>query len=237
MPTKAEQVIDLLNYVRKQKEDFYAGLPEAVRTADGTWEKWSPKDVVGHLTFWQNSTLNALKNLEQPPPEQPPFEERNRQNYLNYEKTPWAQVDADYARTFDEIVAHTGKYSDEELTEPNHFPRITNGTLQSTILGNAYSHAVTHLSELFDKYGASTSGKQLQEQSVEKLLAFDPSPRTKGVTYYNLACYYALEGNVGRAVDLLKEAFPLRPDLVEFSKEDSDFNKVRDLPEFQALYA
>ena len=36
--------------------------------------------------------------------------------------------------------------------------------------------------------------------------------------------------------DLVMERRPLRPDLAEFSKEDVDFNPIRNLPEFQALY-
>jgi hypothetical protein len=223
--------------MRGEKENFYAALPEEVRTANGTWEKWAPKDVVAHLNFWQNSTLNALNNLDQPPPEQAPFEERNHQNYLNNHTRPWAEVDAEYARSFDEIVAHASKYSDEELTARDHFPRIANSTLQATILGNAYSHTVTHLAELFDRHGGPKSGQELQEQAVKKLIAVDPSPRTKGVALYNLACYYSLAGNSARAIELLQAAFPMDASLVEFSKGDTDFDPLRELPEFQALYA
>ena len=54
---------------------------------------------------------------------------------------------------------------------------------------------------------------------------------------YNLACFYATTGQPDKALPLLPEALRLRPDLVEWSKEDSDLDTLRDMPAFQALYA
>ncbi len=233
---KSDELVALLEYVRDETEAFYGSLSEGERVADGTWEVWSPKDALAHLTFWQRNLLKILDTLDQNPPEEVPFEERNHNNYLRYQHMPWAEVHADYSGTLDEIIARVKTYSDAELIEPQHFARLPDNALQATIMGNTYTHTLSHLAELISKRGDEEHGFELQEQGLQKLVEFDPSPRTKGVAYYNLACAYALSGKAGRAVELLRQSFPLRPDLVEFSKEDSDFNKVRDLPEFQALY-
>ncbi len=236
MSQKSEQLIGLLDYARDETEKFYAALPESERLANGTWETWAPKDFLAHFTFWQYQSVAVLNALDAAPPEEPPFEERNRANWLNNETRAYADIYADYTRAMNELRAGVETKSDTELSEPQHFPRLPNGSLQGNILGNAYSHTLAHIAELYSKRNSGTAGYALQEEATQKVIAFDPSPRAKGTALYNLACAYALAGNAGRTVELLREAFPLRPDLVEFSKEDGDFNLVRDVPEFQALY-
>jgi hypothetical protein len=237
MSNQSEQIIGLLNYIRGEQENFYASLPENERTRNGTWETWAPKDLVGHFTFWQNSLISILDTLDQTPPEQAPFEERNHANYLNNAARPWAEVYQDNARSYDGILTRVARLSDEDLKESKRFPRVPNGTLQTTILGNTYSHTATHLGELYDRYVAPGSGLEFQEKAAHMLIAADPTPYTRGFTLYNLACSYALSGDSGHTVELLNKAFADRPDLLEFSKEDTDFNLVRERPEFQALYA
>ncbi len=235
--SKAEQLVALLEAGRAEQEKIYAALPEAERVANGTWEKWSPKDFLGHFYFWQNSLLNVFDTLNQTPPELEPFEVRNQKNYRYQETRSYDDVYTDYRASLNNIIEHVKNFSDAELSESGHFPRLPNGSLQATILGNSYTHTLSHLGELYAKRGEPEKGFELQEQAAAKMMEFDPSPRNKGVTLYNLACAYGVAGKATRAAELLREAFLLRPDLLEFSKEDGDFNTVRDQPEFQALYA
>ena len=53
---------------------------------------------------------------------------------------------------------------------------------------------------------------------------------------YNLGCFYARNGEADRAIAAVGEALPLIPSLVEWSKQDTDLDSLRDLPAFQALY-
>lgn len=236
MTQQADELIGLINYVRGKQEAFFATLPDAERAANGTWEVWAPKDAIAHLYFWQNNLLTTLNGLDQTPPEEEPFEVRNNKNYLHFQARPYAEVYGVYSDSLDEIIARVKGYSEEELTTPNHFPRIANGTLQNLILGNTYSHNITHLGELISKRGTIADGLKLQEEATQKWVAFDDSPQSKGTALYNLACAYALTGDATRTVELLKEGLALRPVLIEFSKEDPDFNLVREQPEFQGLY-
>lgn len=238
MSQRSAQLAALLNDMRDTIQDFYAALPETERTAFGTWETWAPKDFLSHITYWQNSSLEVLNELHQTPPERPEFEERNHQNFLATNQKPWDEIRAAYQHSLDALLARLDSLGDTDLTEPDRFPRLTNGTtLEGNILGNGYSHPAAHCAELVRKYRGETDALDLQESVTRKLIAFDPSPRNRGTALYNLACAYALSDNVTRAVELLREAFPLRDDLVEFSKQDTDFDFVRAAPEFQALYA
>jgi Flp pilus assembly protein TadD len=52
---------------------------------------------------------------------------------------------------------------------------------------------------------------------------------------YNLACYWSLAGNIVKAVKELAEAIALKPDLRTLIEEESDFDRLRNLPEYGKL--
>jgi len=62
-------------------------------------------------------------------------------------------------------------------------------------------------------------------------------PTLYGAARYNLACFYALSGQNEKAMNELREALQLRPDLLEWSKQDADLATLRHLPAYQALYS
>lgn len=66
--------------------------------------------------------------------------------------------------------------------------------------------------------------------------ALDSADEWIGLQRYNQACYYALAGHQPRAIELLSQAFPLNPSLLEWSEKDSDLDSLRAALEFQALY-
>jgi hypothetical protein len=47
-----------------------------------------------------------------------------------------------------------------------------------------------------------------------------------GIAYYNIACFHALAGRLDQARPFLRRAFRLSPDLVDFSREDSDLTAL-----------
>ena len=53
--------------------------------------------------------------------------------------------------------------------------------------------------------------------------------------HYNLACYWSLAGNVSKAVEHLKSALRLQPEMVHMVAAETDFDSIRTDPVFQAL--
>jgi adenylate cyclase len=68
------------------------------------------------------------------------------------------------------------------------------------------------------------------------LSSLDESETWQGNQRYNLACFYALHNRPQQAIDLLEESFAKNSALIDWSKEDSDLDSLRELPRFQALY-
>ncbi|MBX7164880.1 MAG: tetratricopeptide repeat protein [Pirellulales bacterium] len=68
--------------------------------------------------------------------------------------------------------------------------------------------------------------------ALEHALAADSS---EAVVPYNLACYWSLAGNKQRALEYLSTALALNGDFRDLVGEESDFDTLRDDPDFQAL--
>jgi tetratricopeptide (TPR) repeat protein len=71
-------------------------------------------------------------------------------------------------------------------------------------------------------------------RSLERVLAVDPA---EALVHYNLACYWSLAGNKGRALGFLSRALQLDPDYRRKIDGEPDFDAIRADPQFQALCA
>jgi adenylate cyclase len=69
---------------------------------------------------------------------------------------------------------------------------------------------------------------------TEKALAMSPGDFS---TLYNAACFYSLDGDVERALDLLEGALQFGGGFPEWMAHDTDLDPLRSSPRFQCLFA
>lgn len=69
-------------------------------------------------------------------------------------------------------------------------------------------------------------------QSIQSALDADPD---EAIVHYNLACYESLAGDKPRALRCLAKAIELDPRYRDLVHEESDFDPLRDDPDFQSL--
>lgn len=69
-------------------------------------------------------------------------------------------------------------------------------------------------------------------ESLEEALGVEPN---EALIHYNLACYWALAGKPRQAVSYLARAFDLKEDYRALVADETDFDRIRDDPTFQAL--
>lgn len=69
-------------------------------------------------------------------------------------------------------------------------------------------------------------------QALEQVIEAFPD---EGIVHYNLACYWSLAGNKGLALQYLTQSFDLDPSYREMVATESDFDSLRDDPDFQML--
>ena len=64
--------------------------------------------------------------------------------------------------------------------------------------------------------------------------ALDAEPK-EALLLYNLACYYSLAGKRDAALEHLAQALNIEPQYRDMMGTETDFDPIRDDPEFQAL--
>lgn len=77
-----------------------------------------------------------------------------------------------------------------------------------------------------------TNRLQQAIETLEDALEFEP---TEAILHYNLACYWSLAGRRRRALRCLSRALDLDGNYIELVPYESDFDAMREDPEFQLL--
>jgi len=230
------RLIQLLELGRSFQQQFIADLDPAARTAAGTWEDWSVKDELAHIIAWQLNTLARLAALlhDEPVPDFSDYQAINRSIYDTNRDRTLAEIVAEGDRAYTDFTALIQSLSDDDLARPFYYSEEKSTTLMSQIAGNCLEHPVLHYADYFRRHGDLTKALQVYETSVAAVADW---PEQYGAARYNLACFYALNGQVEQAIVALSEALRLRPDLVDWSKQDTDLVALRDNAAYQALYA
>jgi hypothetical protein len=238
-----EKLIDVLSYGRAEVSGFVASLDDGQRAAIGAADRWSAKDVVGHLTEWLARLVSDLDRAGQgeEPPNQVPsnydhIDETNAEIYRQYQNLSWEEVTAIMGHSFAAISAYAQAAAPDDLDDTGRIPWRQGRPLWRMLAGTAVEHPILHLSYFHLSNGNIAEAVRLQENSIARLLELDDSPAWRGIQTYNLACIQALSGQVEEALANLSEALRLTPDLTEWAKQDPDLVGLHDNPVYQALY-
>lgn len=197
-----------------------ATLQRPIREGD-----WNPKDFQAHLTAWKARQADRYAALregrELPPPTQ---EEDDMNAAFRAARIEW---------TWDAVVAEADEVTERlageiRAADPaavRAAERIIGGTF-----GNGALHTLTHLRWLLEA-GVPLDAARVQAfadeaRSMVTLPSLPDADRAIGV--YDLACFYALTDRTDGARPLLREAFRLSPDLVEYAKTDVDLASIVD---------
>jgi tetratricopeptide (TPR) repeat protein len=234
------KLLERLNAGYALTEQALADLSDAEKTRPGTPERWAPKDILAHITEWEKRWLESFRKygLENAPgaPARPGEDEANAQIFAENQARAWDDVAAESRRVFQQALAVTAALSEADVTDPQRFAWLRGRPFWRAICGTFYWHVEGHLFQMHIDRHAADRAVQIAEAFAAQIGADEPAVE-RGLALYNLACSYSLAGKAEQAIAALKTAFALNPDLVEWSKQDTDLNPLRDQPAFQAVYA
>ena len=229
------RLIQLLDLSRLFQQQLIADLDPVEHSVDGTWEDWSIKDELAHVIAWQLNSLARIAALihGEPVPDFSDDETINRAIYhTNHDRT-LAEIVAEGDRAHADFVELVQSSSEEDLTQPARFAAHEPRSLAAQIMNNGFEHPVVHYADHYRRRGDLGRAVQLHEASAA---AVADLPEWHGSARYNLACFYALSGHTDKAIRELRAALQLRPDLLEWSKQDTDLASLRDDPAYLLLY-
>jgi len=228
-------LLELLQQARADQQMWFSDLTEAERSARGTLKQWAAKDIAAHLAYWVQHAVQVLvcaaRNEE--PPRVEDYLRVNDEVFEAMRDHPWAQVLADVDQAYTDLIAHMQRVDEEVLTDPERFAWQDDRPLYGVVVGNGYSHPLSHLAQFYFDRGEVARANALQETATARLLEV---PGSRDTARYNLACYYATTGQRDQALTELRESLRLNPKLIEGSKQDSDLDSLRNDPAYQALY-
>ncbi|GAP09776.1 uncharacterized conserved protein [Bellilinea caldifistulae] len=232
-----QKIVTLLQRAYQAEMDLIESLSEGERSAEGTFENWSPKDSLAHTTYWRQRMVETLAYAfrNQAPPSYPPYDQVNREVYFDKQHIPLAALLREAQSTMNAVKEALNRFEDEDLTDPHRFEWRKGTPLLSYILGNGYIHVIQHLVHTYRKLNDLPRASSLQEEALQWVSSLAELGASRALLLYDLACLLTGGGEFDRALDLLEEALQLDPHLVEWCRQDPDLNDLRGVPRFQKL--
>jgi tetratricopeptide (TPR) repeat protein len=232
-------LLDLLERAYKEEQAFVVRLSDEERSAAGDVEQWSAKDVLAHIVVWKErraQLLTPAARSESPTPIDD-IDQANADIFDAHRHDSWAEILEYSERAHSSLVECTQALENAELAATDAFPWQTGRPLWRRIVGSGYIHPIAHFAEYYLERGEISYATEIQERAASLLAQLDKGPVWQGVVRYNLACHYSLAGEKEKAIQELRAALRLDPELIEWSKEDSDLAPIRGESDYQALYA
>lgn len=232
-----EQLDQILEVSRAAELEFIAGLTDEDLRQAGTYEEWSPKDIVAHANYWQH--LRAERNIawvqgKEPEPV-PQFEQGNRGCFEQFSESTWDEVKAFAEQTHKMTVQAIREIDEHALSGPS--PDSEGQKLWEAFLGSAYTHKLAHYAEFYTARGKKKDAGRLWSKWAELVSPLDAGSEWQGRVHYNAACGLALAEDREGALRELKQGVTLYPWLRAWSRRDTDLEILHDSPEYRALFA
>jgi hypothetical protein len=216
-------LIENLRACRDAERAIFAALDPAVRDAPGADGGWSPKDDLTHLSAWRTrqATKMAAVAAGQPEPALPAegLDATNAIFHAERADWSWSQVDADADASVEAFIAQIAAASDAALTDQK---------VLGPIMGDGPEHDLAHLAALAATVGKSDLIRDLADRTQAMLDTGVWPDRAAAYARYNLACYWALAGDLDSARGLLRLALPGQDELLELAPKDDDLIALRD---------
>ena len=237
MISQKSKLLELLQKAYQGEQAYATSLTESERLIIGQPDRWSPKDVFAHIAEWKvimAHRLNAYRR-GQDGSTYPDINAKNAEIFEDYRARSWAEVLALLEQSQAGLVTEVQALSEDQLRAPARFAWQRGDSLLMRIPFNAYLHSLFHVGQLYAERGDRQSGDRLIEAMIQDMIALDNAPHWQARWTYTRACYYAIAQDKPKALADLRQAFAVRPDLIEWSQEDTDLQSLWNDSEYRAL--
>jgi len=230
-------LVEALKTIGQERAAFLASLSEEERNAPGAIDHWCAKDIIAHLAHWEARMAQMIvESLRGETPQLvTDIDRANAEIWQTHCGRPWAEIIRFSDEAGRQLLSQTQALDEATLTDPGRFAWLNGQPLWRRIVGNGYTHAMMHFASFYAERGEGQRAMAIWEKAAGLLDPLDDSPAWRGTNRYNIACGYALAGLKEPALQTLREALALRPDLRAWAKDDSDLASLRQEPAYQAL--
>jgi hypothetical protein len=126
-------------------------VPAVKTTQPDVVEEWSVKDIVAHITFWQEFLFDQIRAvLQDQPVLQLPSESEAETNRMNREAVllsqplSWSEVRLNFQHSVRNLLQTIQGLSERDLFVPGRFQAVGSEPLWRCIAGETYEHYQLH---------------------------------------------------------------------------------------------
>jgi hypothetical protein len=234
-----EKIQELVRLAHDAEQSYIETLSAEEKAAIGESDDWAPKDILAHMAAWKEQTVINYQAAKRggEVPEQGDYQDLNAQFFEKHRNRSWEEI-LEYREQWQQsLLENLDAMSETDLNRTEGVPGQGERPFWRMIVGTAYVHPLIHLRDPILARGDFEQAVEMQEQVCSLLSELDDDEGWLGGQQYNLACIYSLVGQKNKAISILRKALKMSPSLKEWSKEDPDFELIREHPEYKAIYA
>ena len=205
---------------------------EFARENEKAPQGWPAALLMFHLGMWRERLRNALANLSEGKDYERPPKDSSEINDVELPRgigTPLADAASRADHLLGEIIDLYERLGERPI-EWN-----VSRTTTEAVLRNSYTHPRLHMDAYLKENGHVDRAHKLAEDAVADMRTAGAPSIVLGTVLYNLACVRVQQSRKDEAIELMREAIPLRPDLRELAVGDPELAQLRDEPRFKEL--
>lgn len=219
-------------------------LHEAYPGQTNAFDHWSVKDAFAHITAWQAKWIDWLLPVVEGKALDPKgplhlgteVDEVNVAIFQENASRSWDDIMKESHRLWENLKEIVPQLSESDLTDAKRFPWSNGRSLARRMNVTFHTHPQIHVTDLYLEHGEKGRAVEITRAFAD-LVGPDQLSGERAIAVYNLACIYSRTGQTEPALENLKTVLSLDPSLVEWSKQDPDFEPIRNSPAYAALYA
>ncbi len=156
-----QELLDTMIGERAKWEELVDQVPPARKEEPGVVGNWSIKDLITHITFWEQQISTAIDEALQGKVPQyghlKNVDELNEENFQRNHRRSLVDMRADARRVFERLLDQVRALSEKDLFDPNRFEWLHGHPLAERIAGESYDHYQEHIRQIQAWLGSKPS--------------------------------------------------------------------------------
>ncbi|MGB8253414.1 MAG: DinB family protein [Anaerolineaceae bacterium] len=236
MPTK-KKLFSIIEDSINEFQNLSDELSPEILHQKGTLKNWAVRDDVIHCAVYVQRFADRLGwPRDHAREDMGDFLKFNDVVWENHQTETWEEALGMWEKACRDVIKGLEPLSDEDLGSNKTFTWLGEQPPVEYVPGLIYVHAMFHKQYIFTRNGMIDATIACADKVYQVIDMFETTDVGRGRNLYNKACSYALVGQKPEAIQMVKEALKLSPNLLEWSKQDTDLDCLRDDPVFKAIY-